>query len=113
MSDYFLQTCLTNKVPEDIRHLTGQYIHEYLQFLHEKKDEYELTLQQHRQLYPSMMSIDPETIDHRLKEFVSLHHLNFRRLTQFQVNRFRDEIQAKQLWEHLERYSFSKEQVRR
>lgn len=113
MSNYFLQTCLTNKVPEDFRHLTGQYVQDYLKLLHDKKDEYQLKLQQHQQSYPFMMPIDLEMIDCRLKEFVSLHHLDFRRLTQFQINRFRDEIQAKQLWEQLESYSFNKEQVRR
>ena len=56
-------------------------------------------------------NIDAETIDCRLHEFVRLHHVDLIRLIQYQVNRFRDEIEEKRLLQQLERYSFSSEQV--
>ena len=59
------------------------------------------------------MPADVETIDLRLHEFVRLHHVDLMRLIQYQINRFRDEIEEKRLLEQLVQYSFSKEQVRR
>lgn len=99
------------KVPIDHQHLTGQYVEEYLGLLNQKLAQYEVELQEHRNVYPSMMSIDAETIDCRLNEFVRLHHVDLIRLIQYQVNRFRDEIEEKRLLQQLERYSFSSEQV--
>lgn len=101
------------KVPVDHQHLTGQYIEEYLGFLNAKLTEYEAELEQHRSLYPSVMPADVETIDLRLHEFVRLHHVDLMRLIQYQINRFRDEIEEKRLLEQLVQYSFTKEQVRR
>lgn len=99
------------KVPVDHQHLTGQYVEEYLGLLNQKLTQYEVELQEHRNVYPSTMSIDAETIDLRLHDFVRLHHVDLIRLIQYQVNRFRDEIEEKRLVEQLKRYSFNSEQV--
>ena len=83
----------------------------HVNFLSVRMGQYKSELQQHRYSYPSIMPIDPETIDLRLYQFVRLHHVQFVQLIQYQVNRFRDEIEEKRLLQQLERYSLSKEQV--
>lgn len=58
------------------------------------------------------MFVNKEKLDIRLYSYVRLHHLDFVRLIQYQVTRFRDEIQEKRALQQLEKISFTNEQVR-
>ena len=99
------------KVPMDHQHLTGQYIEDYLNVLNEKMTRYETELRQHLYAH-SDISLTLEMIDVRLKEFVRLHHLDLIRLTNYQVNRFNDQLQEKWLSQQLVTCHFTLEQVR-
>lgn len=100
------------KVPKEQQHLTGQYIQEYWMFLNGKVAQCEVELRQQLYADPFVMGMSAEVMDSRLKEFVRLHHLDLIRLTNYQVNRFRDDIQEQRWRQQLEKYSFTQEQVR-
>ena len=100
-------------VPKELQHLTGQYIQEYWTLLNGKVGQCEANLQRHVYADPFLMGMSSEMMDDRLKEFVRLHHLDLIRLTNYQANRFRDEIQAQRWRQHLEQYAFTEEQVGR
>jgi hypothetical protein len=99
------------KVPMDHQHLTAQYIQDYLFVLNEKLTRYETELRQHLYAYP-FISITSETIDVRLGEFVRPHHLDLIRLTNYKVNRFKDQLQEKRLSQQLVTCHLTLEHVR-
>lgn len=80
-------------------------------FLREKIAQYDKDLQQQRYAYP-FMSITADECDSRLREFVRLHHLDLTRLTNYQVNRFKDQLQEKRLSQQLHSFHFTTQQVR-
>lgn len=100
-------------MPENHQHLTGRYIQNYLHFLNEKLNQYNVDLQENRRSRPHSMSVNTEKLDLRLYNYVRLHHLNLLRLSQYQLNRFKNDIQENRLLQQLEKYSFTNEQVRR
>lgn len=100
-------------MPEHHQHLTGRYIQDYLHLLNEKMNQYKVKLQENRHNCPHSMAANTEKLDVRLYNYVRLHQLNFLRLSQYQANRFKDDIQETKLLQQLEKYSFTNEQVRR
>lgn len=99
------------KEPIDHQHLTGQYMQDYLLVLNDKLARYETELGQDLYAYP-FISITPEMIDIRLREFVRVHHLDLIRLTSDQVNRFEDQLQERRLSQPLATCHLTLEHVR-
>jgi hypothetical protein len=58
---------------------------------------------------PFLSSI--EIIDQRLKEFVRLHHFDLVRTIYYQMNKFKDMMQEKTLFQQLSSLHLSSEQV--
>ena len=52
-----------------------------------------------------------DIIDSRLHEFVRLHHIDLMRTIRFRINKLKDEIHEKQLFQHLSYYYFNTDQV--
>jgi hypothetical protein len=81
-----------------------------LKLLRYKIDQYtnELTVQSSS--CPSTLST-LEVIDHRLKEFVRLHHIDILRIINYQVNKLKGNIYEKQIFKQLSSYYLTAEQV--
>lgn len=52
-------------------------------------------------------------IESQLKEFVRLHHLDLTRKINFQINKFKDHIREKELFQQLSSYPLTNEQVKK
>ncbi|CAF1366004.1 unnamed protein product [Adineta ricciae] len=79
-----------------------KFIKGYLIQLQEKFDQ--CTTQLINQALSCPKSIDLLLIENQLKEFVRLHHLDLTRKTYFQVNKFKDHIYEKELFQQLSSY---------
>ena len=93
-------------------HLIEKHLKDYVALLHDKIHRYTTELNQQLSSYP-FTSISYEIIDLRLKEFVRLHHIDLLRTVNYQVNKFRDHIQEKELSQQLESFPSTSEQARK
>lgn len=92
------------------QHLTRHYLQDQLLVLKETITRYEIELRHHLHTCPFRMA-GGETIDVHLKEFVRLHHLDLIRSINYQLNRFRDDLEEKRLAQQLQTYRLTIEQV--
>ena len=87
-----------------------KYLEDCVILIHNKIEQYTTELMTLSSSYP--LTLPPlELIDKRLKEFVRLHHIDLIRTINYQINKFKDQIHEKQLFQHFSSYHLGTEQV--
>ena len=89
------------------------YLEDYSILLQNKINQYtiELMAQSSSSSCPVSFYSCLEIIDQKLKEFVRLHHFYLIRQINYYVNKLKDNIREKQLFEQLSSYTLKNEQV--
>jgi len=86
------------------------FLKEYLIQLQQQFDQ--CTAQLINQALSCPQSMQLSLIESQLKEFVRLHHLDLTRKINFQINKFKDHIREKELFQQLQSsYPLTNEQV--
>lgn len=85
------------------------FLKEYLIQLQQNFDQCTTQLMTQALSCPKAMQLS--LIESQLKEFVRLHHLDLTRKINFQINKFKDQIREKELFQQLSSYLLTNEQV--
>ncbi len=85
------------------------FLKEYLIQLQQKYEQ--CTTQLINQALSCSQTMQLSLIESQSKEFVRLHHLDLTRKINFQINKFKDHIHEKELFQQLSSYPLTNEQV--
>jgi hypothetical protein len=101
-------------IPSNEPNSIQKYLEDYLILLQNKINQYSIELTTQSLSCPKTLSSSSSLkafIDKKLKEFVRLHHLDLTRQINYQVNKLKDNIREKELFQELSSYPLTNEQV--
>ncbi|CAF1535325.1 unnamed protein product [Adineta ricciae] len=93
------------------RTVIQKYLEEYLILLRDKISQCTTELATQSSPCPLTLSL-LNIVDVRLHEFVRLHHIDLMRTIRFRINKLKDKIHEKQLFQHLSYYYLNNDQFK-